>query len=144
MASCQRGRCTASLPVDSLCIDCDLCDTFSSVPLEKKPDFVVLSVGTKPSMPPTLNWFIIEMKSKTSNAGEIVDQLQAGVNTMLSDHRFTTIGGRSNVFPIVLRSSTGSTHPDDLATLRSRQVGFAGRRSRIVVQRCGYDLGKLR
>lgn len=83
------------------------------------------------------------MKSKTSNAGSIIDQLQAGAEVLQTDPRFELPTRTTALFPIVLRPRKGSTHVDDYQTLTEGQVHFFGQRRAVRLQQCGFDLGEL-
>lgn len=142
--SCRRRRCTVVLPyTPRLCIDCDRCDAFSARSADKKPDFVVLYATSQPPHVLQYDWLVIEMKTKTSHPGSIIDQLQSGAHVLQTDQRFELPTRSTVLSPIVLRSPGGGTHADDLRTLRAEFVSFFGRRSRVQFQQCGYDVSKL-
>lgn len=106
---------------------------------DKLPDFVVLL--TRGST--LLTWFVIEMKTTTSDAGAIVAQLQSGATTIQSHERFAGLAHSASIFPLVFRARSGQTHVADYQTLQRRRIRFAGKQVGITLQRCGYDLSTL-
>src|SRR5438477_8488984 len=71
---CRRGTCSVvSIFRRTVCIDCDICQTFTDS-TSKKPDFILLhSENTSTE----IVWLVVEMKSRAGHITDIIEQLQA-------------------------------------------------------------------
>lgn len=136
-ANIRRRNCIlaigASLRTKSVGIDCDRCSSFPSS--QRRPDFVLLTAWGAGSTP---HWWVVEMKAQAPDIGALVEQLQAGVNAIESDHRFKVSGSGFELTPLLLHERGVKT-----ADFRKRSISIGGRKLPILQKRCGVSLAQL-
>jgi len=128
---CRRGQCTLVLPPQvALTIDCDKCHSFPQG--QRKPDFIVLYVGSTPSRS---CWVIVEMKRSVAHPQRIVEQLQTGANVVQQGSHFKIPRSPQNLIALLLHDKHIRT-----ADFARRHITFRGRPTSILHKRCGIRL----
>jgi hypothetical protein len=120
------------------CVDCDKCDAFSGENTLKKPDFILLSiVGTTSHS----TWLVVEMKTRAGHVASIVEQLQAGADTIQNNVKFAFAESPPRIVPVLLHER--GIHTADVQVLNRKRIQFAGKPWPIRARRCGVDLATL-
>jgi hypothetical protein len=101
----------------------------------KKPDFILLYIGSKPSL---LQWFVVEMKARVRDPGDIVKQLQAGADAIQNNPRFRISGVDQLLVALILHDKHAHT-----ADFAQKSVKFLGRSLIVNNKRCGFELKDL-
>jgi len=134
----QKPNCTLTigqtLRAQIVGIDCDKCSSFASD--DRRPDFIILFAGGAGS---TLRWLVVEMKGTAPKIGTLVEQFQAGVNAVESDHRFKVSGSSFGLTPLLLHEKSGVKTAD----FRNVWVRMGGRKFPLLQKRCGVSLARL-
>lgn len=130
---CKRNRCTWILPREGIvCIDCDICCCFSRE--IKKPDFIILYTGDLSDIP---RWFIVEMKGRVADVGDITQQLQIGVSVVQSNQQFKVFKSSHRLDVLLLYDR--HVHAADFAR-KPVKVRFGRKSLDVVKKRCGSML----
>lgn len=115
-------------------IDCDRCGSFAIG--EHRPDFILLFGGETGVSP---RWFVVEMKSTIRDIGELVQQLQAGADAILSKPNFAVPSSPALLTPLILHRHQGAKAADFV----NRTISFFGKKFHILHKRCGANLVDL-
>ncbi|MDQ3838466.1 MAG: hypothetical protein M3297_04270 [Thermoproteota archaeon] len=130
-SQCKRGQCLLVLPSQGvLSIDCDKCGSFPRG--KKKPDFIVLYERGGSSIP---IWNIVEMKKSVGHLGRIIEQLQAGADTIQNHPAFEISSPSQQLVPLLLHDRHIRT-----ADLARRRITFRGSSVPVIYKRCGMRL----
>ena len=131
---CSRGDCSLHLPTgQAMAVDCDRCTCIPQG--ARRPDFILLYQQPGSS---STRWIVVEMKSRVGQAGQIVEQLQAGADLIQSNTCFHVKHSPLRLLPLLLHSR--GIHTADVQVINSRRVTFRGRAYPILSRRCGLDL----
>ncbi len=122
---------TQNLRPDIIAVDCDVCGSFS--PTERRPDFILLLAGDTP------RWFVVEMKSRIRSIGELLEQLQAGGDSIQAKSEFD-IPASPRLLTFLVLHERG---PVKTADFQSRTLRIFGKRFPILHKRCGISLETL-
>jgi hypothetical protein len=104
----------------------------------KKPDFVLLSIVENAS---DSTWLVVEMKTRAGHVSSIVEQLQAGADTIQDNIKFAFAESPPRIVPVLLHER--GIHTADVQVLNRQRIQFAGKPWAIRTRRCGVDLSTL-